>query len=352
MGIKRRWVIACGMAAAVVVASCGGGNSNETTTTVKKTTTTTEPKGPVAPLTGLPNDDEALLTRPAVAVKIDNHPSARPQTGLNLADIVYEENVENLTRFAAVFHSQLPEPVGPIRSGRTQDINLLGSLMRPIFMWSGGNSKVTQAIRESDLIDASATAAIPYASFFRDNARSAPHNLYASIVKTLPIAGEDTKAPPAQFLYREEDESFAATAIGSSGVNISMDGVDLTWVWNEIAGSYTRFVDREGEVDEKGKPITTENVVVLFVDYEASPADPRSPEAQTVGSGIAWVFTGGKLYVGTWMREDRLDVFSLLDSAGKPIKLTPGRTWVDLPRKDRGIYVEAGKDPLTVDFVG
>ena len=130
MRLNRRMATAIGVTAAVFLSACGGGGkSDESTTTVKKTTTTTEPKGPVAPLTGLPNDDATLLTRPAVVVKLDNHPDARPQTGLNLADIVFEENVEMLTRFAAVFHSQIPEPVGPIRSGRTQDINLLGSLM-------------------------------------------------------------------------------------------------------------------------------------------------------------------------------------------------------------------------------
>ena len=221
---KRRVLVAVGLSAALALASCGGGKSDETTsTTVKKTTTTTEPKGPVAPLTGIENDDPALLTRPAAVVKIDNHPGARPQSGLNLADIVFEENVEMLTRFAAVFHSQIPEVVGPIRSGRTQDVNLLGSLMRPILIWSGGNPLVSQAIHGSDLVDASATAAMKYNSFFRDNSRSAPHNLYASITKIWPIAGEETKAPPAQFTYREEDETIASTAIVSPGVKLSMD---------------------------------------------------------------------------------------------------------------------------------
>ena len=74
------------------------------------------------PLTGLPIEDPALAARSALVVKIDNHPEARPQSGLNQADIVFEENVEHLTRFAAVFQSQAPDPVGPIRSGRTQDV--------------------------------------------------------------------------------------------------------------------------------------------------------------------------------------------------------------------------------------
>ncbi|MTA70106.1 MAG: DUF3048 domain-containing protein, partial [Actinobacteria bacterium] len=70
------------------------------------------------PLTGLPAADGVLSMRPALVVKVDNHPGARPQSGLNQADIVFEENVEALTRFALVFHSQGSDPVGPIRSGR------------------------------------------------------------------------------------------------------------------------------------------------------------------------------------------------------------------------------------------
>ncbi len=110
------------------------------------------PADPVMPLTGLPIEDPALAGRSALVVKIDNHPDARPQSGLNQADIVFEENVEQLTRFAAVFQSNAPDPVGPIRSGRTQDVELLGSLNKPIFAWSGGNPGVTKIINASDLV--------------------------------------------------------------------------------------------------------------------------------------------------------------------------------------------------------
>ena len=100
-------------------------DSAGSTTTVLGPTTTL-PDGPKYPLTGLPMTDELKGHRVAIVVKIDNHPQARPQSGLNRADIVFEENVENLTRFAAVFQRDDADPVGPVRSGRTQDIDLLG----------------------------------------------------------------------------------------------------------------------------------------------------------------------------------------------------------------------------------
>ncbi|MFM8451505.1 MAG: DUF3048 domain-containing protein, partial [Acidimicrobiaceae bacterium] len=149
-------------AAGVIVASCSGSSDStssqsvETTAaSVEETTTTTTIPIVRAPLTGAQAPDETVIGRPAMVVKIDNHPKARPQWGLNQADIVFEENVEQLTRFAAVFQSQGSDPVGPIRSGRLQDIDLLASLNAPLFVWSGGNSKVTSEIRKSTMIDLS-----------------------------------------------------------------------------------------------------------------------------------------------------------------------------------------------------
>ena len=141
---RRNLGLASAVVLSFIVASCGGESETASTlpveeivaTTVPETTTTTIPVV-VNPLTGAPAADESILNRPALVVKIDNHPRARPQWGLNQADLVFEENVEQLTRFAAVFHSQGSDPVGPIRSGRQQDIDLLGSLNHPLFAWSG-----------------------------------------------------------------------------------------------------------------------------------------------------------------------------------------------------------------------
>jgi len=138
----------------LALAACGG-SSSSTESSVAETTVVTETTIPeiVNPLTGLPNTDPSTLNRPAMVVKIDNHPSARPQLGINQADIIFEENVEKLTRLAAVFQSEGADPVGPIRSGRFQDINLLSSLIKPLFVWSGGNEQVSAAIKKSDLVD-------------------------------------------------------------------------------------------------------------------------------------------------------------------------------------------------------
>lgn len=333
-------------AAAVSVAPATTAAPGATETTAAPVTTV--PAGPVMPLTGLPVEDPAALERPALVVKIDNGPPARPQTGLNLADIVYEENVEQITRFAAVYHTNLPDPVGPIRSGRTQDIELLGSLDRPLFAWSGGNSRVTSAVRQSDLRDVGALTVYGPGGYFRSSSRSAPHNLYAQGSMLMALAPEDASPPPAQFRYREAGASATGEPIGS--VKLSMDGVRVEWGWDEASGSFLRSQAQSAHVGSEGERISAANVVVLFVGYRASAADPRSPEAVTIGTGDAWVVTQGRVVEGTWSRADRGDPITLVDASGDEIALTPGRTWVELVRRDKGALVASGADPASVPF--
>jgi hypothetical protein len=297
-------------------------------------TTTTAPSVPVMPLTGLPITDPAVAARQAIVVKIDNHPDARPQSGLGVADLVYEEDVEELTRFAAVFQTNVPDPIGPIRSGRTQDVLLLGSLDKPMFAWSGGNARVTSAIEGSDffVVRVDANKFSKDAGTFRAKDRPAPHNLYTTGTGLLSLRPPDAIAPQQQFQYLAAGEAAAGEA--SPGVRVEMDGVHVAWTFDQPSNAYLRSQDGKPHLDREAGPISAANVVVLTVDYQPSPADGRSPEAQTIGTGAVAVYTGGKVVTGTWTRDDRLQTFTLKDAAGAPIRLTPGRTWVELARDD------------------
>ena len=342
----------------LVLAACGGGDDESSATTFEAApdttqaatttaapttssatdgaTTTTEPAeaGPVMPLTGLPLTDEAAAARPALVVKIDNHPQARPQFGLNQADIVFEENVETLTRFAAVFHANDPGRVGPIRSGRTQDVDLLASFNQPLFVWSGGNPSVTRAINGSDLVSLSPTST-RNVGFFREARGNvdSEHTLFGTTNEFWAAFTPIFNPPPQpQFTYRASDEAFNGEP--SDGVELEMDGVDVAWTWDSDNAAYVRDQDGEPHFDDLGQ-VNARNVVVLEVDYRPSPADSRSPEAQTIGTGTAYVFTGGVLIRGTWTREQAAQPFTLADDNGAVIALTPGRTWVELPRVGR-----------------
>ncbi len=297
-----------------------------TTTTTQPATTTTTPPTPVWPLTGVPLEDPAAAAHPALVVKIDNAPGARPQTGFNAADIVFEEIVnDNLTRFAMVFHSGGSDPVGPIRSGRIQDIDLFGSLNHPLFAWSGGNKTVTAAIRASDLLDIGPSRAAVY---YRGGGRKAPHNLYSNTSALFAQAPPDQPTPGPQFVWRGLGEP--ATGAPSNGVEVQLDSITARWEWDAAAGVYHRWMEGRPHMDAAGGQVYAHNVVVLVMEYGSGISG--SPDAHSVGANEALVFTGGTYIHGTWNRPDRLGPYVLLDDFGNPIRLTPGRTFIELPR--------------------
>ncbi len=348
---------ACGSSSSKTADSSVAPQSSAPDTTAADSTTTTGDGIAVAstvasavfPLTGIATTDTQAIARPALVVKIDNHPLARPQSGLNEADIVFEENVEQLTRFAAVFQSGSSDPVGPIRSGRTQDVAMLGSLNRPLFAWSGGNARVTAAIAASDLRDLSALTQQHKAAYFRSKAKKAPHDLYSKTASLFAFAPADAGPPPAQFTYRADGVVSAGDAV--AGLNLSMDGVKVAWVWDAATKLFLRSSDGKAHRDASDNAqLSTNNVVVLYVSYKPSPADFKSPEAQTIGKGNALVFSDGKVVKATWSRTDRLQSFVLKDSADNVVALTPGRTFVELGRADSAAPVPAGTDMKSVRF--
>lgn len=299
-----------------------------TTTTVAATTTTAVPVVPRMPLTGQPLAyGQTPPDRPAMVVKIDNVGRARPQTGLNQADVVFEEIVEGrATRFAAVFHSQGANPVGPIRSGRTQDIDLLSGLNQPLFVWSGGNQGVVQAIEDSDFISLNATGRPAAGGFFR-NDRPQPHDLYSN---TDPLWQQVTLAmgrPTTIFDYVEPGASVQGEL--RSTVDVQMGGNPVRWEWDPGTSSYLRSQGGQAHELTDGRA-SANNVVVMVTGYRPSSVDARSPEAITVGSGFAFVFSDGHYQVGVWERGDRAAPITLTTPDGDPIELAPGRTWVEL----------------------
>jgi Protein of unknown function (DUF3048) N-terminal domain/Protein of unknown function (DUF3048) C-terminal domain len=302
-----------------------------TTTTTEAPTTTTEVPVIRMPLTGSPLDDAAAIpARSALVVKIDNHPKARPQAGLNNADIVFEEIVEgSLTRFAAVFHSVDADPVGPVRSGRSQDVAMLGPLHGPAFSWSGGNANVRNMIRSSDFVDLDHGHTPGY--YRRSGRGGAPHNLYTSTQAMWGnVPPERMVAPPSIFSYLRPEQAFAGEP--ATVIDVPMDGIKVRWEWDADAGVYRRLQNGAGHETEGAGQVVADNIVVMGVDYQPSPADRRSPEAQTLGSGPVYVFADGMMRTGVWIHLDRLDPYGFVAEDQSLIGLPPGRTFVELTR--------------------
>jgi hypothetical protein len=301
------------------------------TTTIAPTTTTLPP--PVQPLTGLPLTDEALLQRVALIVKISNDRGARPQTGLNEADIVYEAWGAGPTRFAAVYHSQDADFVGPIRSCREQDVNLVGSFNRAVFACSGGNSGNIALLRNSDMLLITEGKGPGWGL---DPNRRRPHKTHADTAQLRTNAGPDRTGPEQQFHYRAADERAAGDPM--TGFDLQIQQVFVQWRYDAPSKRYLREQDGRPHLMADGTQVTSDNVVIAWLDYYPSSTDRRSPDGRSTGSGAAMVFTGGRLVIGTWTRADRLDPFAFTADDGDLILLAPGRTFIELPNSGGGTF--------------
>lgn len=282
-----------------------------------------------AALTGLPTDD-TTAARSVVAVKIDNHPSARPQWGLDEADVIVEENVEFLTRFIALFHSRQPSMVGPVRSVRTSDTPVLAALNRPVLGWSGGNAGVIAEVNAASgagvIVDAGVyTAARCYR---RESSRFAPHNLVFD-----PDCGREAShsAGAARPIFTFGDP--VTPRADGRVIEVAMDGVRVGWDFDEACVCYFRTQNGRVHLAASGAQISATNVVVMRVEYVPSPVDARSPEARTEGSGPATVFRGGVRFDGEWYRSDAFSPF-VFRAGIVPMTLAPGTTFIELARAD------------------
>ncbi|MEZ5376578.1 MAG: DUF3048 domain-containing protein [Acidimicrobiales bacterium] len=276
-----------------------------------------------APLTGMWL--AIVPAREAVVVKIDNSSKARPQVGLNLADIVIEEEVEGgITRLAAIYHSN-STTVGPVRSGRTTDISFLTSLGSPSFVYSGANDVFDALLLQQPTV--ANYSAARNGGYWRDKTRKAPSNLFADTA-TFERAGSP---PHPQFAYRPMGEQ--PTWPGAS--SISVDFGRTVSSWTILAGSdqWQRTQDGKAHMTN-GQRVGASNVVLVYTDeldtgltdVSGSPV----PEFVFVGTGRAVVFSGGHVIEGTWTRPSLRSPAILTDATGSVIELNPGRTWIEL----------------------
>ncbi|WP_420450415.1 DUF3048 domain-containing protein [Ilumatobacter sp.] len=375
--MQRRTFLAGASAAAILAACSDGEESVDTTlapeTTAASTTTTTEATTTTAaaapettttvpevlrqPLTGAVVESvDELVARPALVVKIDNHPDSRSNhSGLAVADVVFEEIVEGVTRFAAVFHTGDSDPVGPIRSGREQDVDMLASLNLPLFAWSGGNPGVTRLIAESPFVDLNQTNSAIGDAYYRGPG-SAPHDLYSSTEALYALTPSDHPGAPMQLLPYVEPGSAFVGREQVVDVDLLMRFTQVRWEWDPENG-WARFQDGDRHVDSVHGEIFATNVVVMVAEYGRSSIDANSPFAQTLGSGAAYVFSDGQVTTGRWRREAPTDPIDLVDDAGEPIGLTPGSTWVEVADNTGdpafvvapGATAEAAPDETTPD---
>ena len=290
---------------------------------------------PTCPLTGLPAPHDQIPARPALAIKVENAPEARPQASLNGADVVVEEPVEGgYTRFIAIFQCHASNRVGPVRSGRTTDPDFLRQLGPAVFGYAGGRNVVKVQVPKVGLVDVNYILAAD--AYTRDESRAAPHNLFTTTQALWKASKSKEGGPEPLFAYADVWDG-ASKRIVSARLPFS-SASDVYWKWSGGKQAWLRSHGTIPHTLEDGARVSATNVVIQVVKVTDSSyldaAGNPSPEVDLTGDGPAYVLRDGELIRGRWERRSLNAVTRFVSKEGTKIKLQPGRTWVELLPSD------------------
>ncbi len=359
IGVVGGAAVVVALVAVVLAAVLSGGTTkagthNSSTTTSGGTgssTTTTGGTHPGktsynCPLTGVPAPGNKVPRRPALGVKIGNDPASRPQSGLDNADIVYEEMAEGgITRYLAVFQCQNAPVIGPTRSVRWDDWNVLQQYQHAILAYSGGIDPWMQQAASLPWILNANGSEYPWANaFYRSTSsalpasRGAPYNYYTSSANLYGLFPK-AKTPAPQLFKFSKILPSAATPLASVGIYFS-SASPVVWKWSSTASRWLRFYSTQADTDPSGHQFQASDVVIQVVQTSPGPYNESGPDSPDVeshtfgtgayGSGKAYVLRQGHLETGTWSRPTGYAVTKLAFPDGKPMRLHPGNIWYEL----------------------
>ncbi|WP_448810790.1 DUF3048 domain-containing protein [Agromyces bauzanensis] len=281
-----------------------------------------------APLRGTPAD-AAALRHPSLAVKIDNHEDARPQIALNRSDIVFEELVEGgLTRYLVVWHSDIPDAVGPVRSIRPMD-PAIASPFGGVIAYSGGQQYFVDLMKSTSLVnlvfDEDDTGL-----FERADDRPGPHDVILDATEAIG-RNATLPPPPVQFAYGSADPLVAPGFAAASTSHLELafsSGESRSWDWDPAGSAWLRSQQGEPDLEASGDRVRATNVVTLRVGIDWPFGEV--PLTVVVGSGEAWVSVAGRTAHGTWSKDAEASPIVLTADDGSVLRLAPGNTWVEL----------------------
>ncbi|MEU6121217.1 DUF3048 domain-containing protein [Streptomyces sp. NPDC047123] len=262
-----------------------------------------------------------------LAVKIDNVGPARPQTGLDAADVVYVEQVEaGLSRLMAVYASRLPPVIGPVRSARETDLELLRQFDRPALAFSGAQSKLLPLIADAP-VRALPPGKAPGSAYYRGGGKVAPHNLFLrpSALRTGPSAGA---LDSTGFRFGPRPDG----GTPQTRRTVRFPAARFTFDWVEYEGRWRIAMDGRRARTSAGKELSASTVVVQYVKVRPSRFHDRggnvSPFTETVGRGSASVLRDGRAYPARWQRSSPEDGTEFTTPDGKPLPFAKGQVWV------------------------
>ena len=330
--------VAVAFVATLTLSGCGTGGLMPSPTPAYTSDYKTPAPTAVAPLRGT-TVAAGSLDHSAISAKIDNHPDARPQVGLERTDLLFEELVEGgLTRYVAVWQSDIPDQLGPVRSIRPMDPDIVSPL-GGIICYSGGQQRFVNLMRNTPVYNAIHGQSDTAATFFRTPDKKAPHNV---LVKAKEVLAQhpDIAAPQQQFAYSLDVPSSTAAKEGTPTARIdytfsaSMRG---SWTWDPAKLAFLREQGRGPDLDTAGAQISATNVVVIRVGVVN---DGGVPKTVLSGSGEAWVSSGGATIHATWTKGGPTDPIRLIDDRGFTVRLAAGNSWIELvPRAGAVAFV-------------
>ena len=308
------------------------------------TPTPEPPPPPPPPRWALSGQIGDLAERPALVVKVENSAEARPQAGLEDADLVFEEMVEGgISRYVAVYHSTLPSQILPVRSIRPMDGPLTG-WTHGLIAFSGGQWPFIDRARADGLQVFSMDAGAP--GFTRVRGHVAPHNVSGDPQVFLSNADADHQASPPQFCdFDTEGTGSTAALIGAPAARLAVKISNIAhpnWDWDGATGRWLRSEGNQPAMAESGQRLSATNVLALSVEIVTLPgtdaAGTRIPETIAVGSGSGLVATNGMTADITWQKDSETDVWHFYDANGAPVLLSPGNTWIELVPRSTGYW--------------
>ena len=287
-------------------------------------------KKPVNFLTGAPGNNGPLL-----AVKIDDTKEAHPQIGIADADVVYVEQVESgLTRLLALYSSYYPDEIGPVRSARISDIDLLAQYGRVAFAYSGSQTKMRPVLAEANLNNLSAERNPP-SIFSRDETRTAPVNMI--LHPNLLIERATNKLKMELMTLQQSPWIFgdlAKSAIGLSSAKVEFPNSRYEVIWDSFNKCWNLAQNGNTEVTTIGKKVCIDNVIIQVVEIQPSIYGDKfggiTPLSRTVGSGAAFLLRDGKYVNIGWQRNDPTQFTDWLEKDGQEVKIKAGKTWIFL----------------------
>ncbi len=290
---------------------------------------------PGCPLTGAPPPDGEIPDRPALAIKVENLPAARPQYGLETADIIYEEPVEGgVTRFIVIYQCQDSDRVEPVRSARTTDPAFLVQFGQPLFAYADAAAYVQKAVAKVKAITDLNWQKFGSA-YHEDPQRDAPHHLYTSTQELYKLGERknDTGMPEPIFAYSEAFPDVKAKTAKQIHLEFSADYADVFWKYR--GGEWVRSHGREKHTIADGGQVRADNVLVQIVKLDYTGREDvtgaKVPEVVPTGKGKAYLFRDGKVILGTWERKfAKGGVTRFRAKTGEQFLLKPGVTWVEL----------------------